>query len=67
MARKQIDITCTSSGLAAILCNTPYYAVARDEYGEQVAEAYGETACDAEATVIRMVYQKYPDAEILCC
>ena len=65
MARKRIDITSVSAGIAGAVTGGNYQATARDERGNQVAYAYGQTEREAKAKVVQKVREIYPDAEIL--
>jgi hypothetical protein len=59
--KKRIDVSVTAPGLLS----TTYYAVARDQQGQKVAEAYGNDRREATAKVVERVRRSYPDAEVL--
>ncbi|MEN6304672.1 MAG: hypothetical protein ABFD96_18215 [Armatimonadia bacterium] len=61
MAKKRIDISVTAPGLF----QSEYYAVARDEKGNQVAYAFGKDRREATAKTVQKVRAQHPDAEIL--
>jgi len=61
MAKKRVDIGVTAPGIL----QSEYYAVARDERGNQLAYAYGKDRREATAKVVQKVRSSYPDAEIL--
>jgi hypothetical protein len=65
MAKKRIDVTSMSAGIAGSLTGGSYYAVAKDDRGNQVAYAYGQSTQEAKAKVVKEVRRIYPDAEIL--
>ena len=62
MAKKRIDVSVT----APFLGTSDYYAVARDETGREVANAYGKDRREATAKVVQKVRSIYgSDAEVL--
>lgn len=62
MAEKRIDVNVTEPFFG----NPNYYAVARDDSGREVANAYGKDRREATAKVVQKVRSMYgSDAEIL--
>lgn len=61
MAKKRVDVSVTAPGMFG----SDYYAVARDDRGNQLAYAYGKDRRDATAKVVQKVRASCPDAEIL--
>ncbi|MEN6643520.1 MAG: hypothetical protein ABFE08_13830 [Armatimonadia bacterium] len=62
MSKKRIDVNVTSPGMF----QSEYYAVARDEGGNEVAYAYGRDRREATVKVVQKVRERYgSDAEIL--
>lgn len=62
MTKKRIDISVTAPGPFS----SDYYAVARDQSGDEVAYAYGRDRHDATVKCVQKVRARYgSDAEIL--
>lgn len=65
MAKKRIDVSVQSTGLAGVF-GGQYLATAYDERGNKVDYAYGESEREAKQRVVQKVRQRYGgDAEIL--